>query len=124
MMVVDDEEMILLLTRRMLERVGYKVVTAPDGPSAVAFFQEHPAVVNLVLLDMTMPHMTGDQVLWELRRLGCKVPILISSGYSLGSSIQQLVAAPGGADGFLPKPYSAQELSDAVSTALECSRTG
>ena len=121
-MVVDDEEMILLLTRRMLERIGYKVVTAPDGPSALAFFRENPAVVDLVLLDMTMPQMTGDQVLWELRRLGCRVPIIISSGYSLGSSIQQLVAAPGGADGFLPKPYSVQELADAVSAALDRAR--
>ncbi|HWQ21772.1 MAG TPA: histidine kinase N-terminal 7TM domain-containing protein [Clostridia bacterium] len=118
-MVVDDEEMILLLTRRMLERAGYKVIAAPDGPSAIASFQQDPAAVDLVLLDMTMPHMTGDQVLWELRRLGCKAPILISSGYSLGDSIQQLVGAPGGADGFLPKPYSIQELSDAVSAALE-----
>jgi signal transduction histidine kinase/ActR/RegA family two-component response regulator len=118
-MVVDDEDMILLLTRRMLEHAGHKVVTTPDGPSAISFFRENPAAVDLVLLDMTMPGMTGDQVLWELRRLGCTVPILISSGYSLGGGIQELVSAPGGADGFLPKPYSIQELSDAVNTALE-----
>ncbi|MFZ2413101.1 MAG: histidine kinase N-terminal 7TM domain-containing protein [Candidatus Cryosericum sp.] len=122
-MVVDDEEMILLLTRRMLERAGHKVVTAPDGPSAISFFQESPAVVDLIVLDMTMPGMTGDQVLWKLRRLGCTVPILISSGYSLGGGIQELVSAPGGADGFLPKPYSVQELSDVVSAALEGVRT-
>ncbi len=118
-MVVDDEDMILLLTRRMLEHAGLKVVTTPDGPSAISFFQENPAAVDLVLLDMTMPGMTGDQVLWQLRRLGCTVPILISSGYSLGGGIQELVSAPGGADGFLPKPYSIQELSDAVNIALE-----
>jgi PAS domain S-box-containing protein len=122
-LVVDDEEMILQLTRRMLERSGYKVVTAADGPFAVAIIQGNPAAVDLVLLDMTMPGMTGDQVLWELRRLGCTAPILISSGYSLGGSIQELVGTPRGADGFLPKPYSVQELSEAVRSALDGIRT-
>jgi len=122
-LVVDDEEMILQLTRRMLERSGYKVVTAAGGPSAVAIIQGNPAAVDLVLLDMTMPGMTGDQVLWELRRLGCTAPILISSGYSLGGSIQDLVGGPGGAHGFLPKPYTMQELSEAVCVALGGVRT-
>jgi PAS domain S-box-containing protein len=123
-LVVDDEEMILQLTTRMLERSGYEVVTAADGPSAVAVIQENPAAVDLILLDMTMPGMIGHQVLWELRRLGYTSPILISSGYSLGGSIQALVGGPGGADGFLPKPYSVQELSEAVCTALDGVGTG
>ena len=122
-LVVDDEEMILQLTRRMLEHSGYVVVTAADGPSAVAVIQANHAAVDLVLLDMTMPGMTGDQVLWKMRRLGYTAPILISSGYSLGGSIQELVEAPGGADGFLPKPYSIQELLETVCTALEGART-
>src|SRR5664280_3474738 len=70
--------MILQLTRRMLERSGYTVMTAADGPSAVTLIQENPAAVDLVLLDMTMPGMTGDHVLWELRRLGCTAPIPVS----------------------------------------------
>ena len=118
-LIVDDEEMILQLTRRMLERSGYTVMTAADGPSAVAIIQGNPAAVDLVLLDMTMPGMTGDQVLWKLRRLGCTAPILISSGYSVGGSIQDLVGGPGGADGFLPKPYTMQELSETVRTTLD-----
>jgi CheY-like chemotaxis protein len=122
-LVVDDEEMILQLTTRMLERSGYEVVTAADGPSAVSIIQGNPAAVDLILLDMTMPGMTGDQVLWELRRLGCTAPILISSGYSLGGSIQELVGGPGGADGFLPKPYSVQELSETVRATLDGVRT-
>jgi len=118
-LIVDDEEMILQLTRRMLERSGYTVMTAADGPSAVAIIQGNPTAVDLVLLDMTMPGMTGDQVLWKLRRLGCTAPILISSGYSVGGSIQDLVGGPGGADGFLPKPYTMQELSETVRTTLD-----
>ena len=122
-LVVDDEDMILQLTRRMLERDGYRVLTASSGSSALSLLGETSENIDLVLLDMTMPGMTGDQVLWELRRLGCTVPVLISSGYSLGGSIQELLGAPGGADGFLPKPYSIQQLSAAVTTALEKVRT-
>ncbi|MHB8107806.1 MAG: histidine kinase N-terminal 7TM domain-containing protein [Candidatus Cryosericum sp.] len=121
-LVVDDEDMILQLTRRMLEHGGYNVVTACDGSSAISLVGESPKSVDLVLLDMTMPGMTGDQVLWELRRLGCAAPILISSGYSLGGGIQELVGAPGGADGFLPKPYNVQQLAEAVGAALENTR--
>jgi CheY-like chemotaxis protein len=122
-LIVDDEEMILQLTRRMLERSGYNVMTAADGPSAVAIIESNPAIADLVILDMTMPGMTGDQVLWKLRRLGCTAPILISSGYSVGGSIQDLVGGAGGADGFLPKPYTMQELSETVRTTLDGIRT-
>jgi len=117
-LVVDDEDMILQLTRRMLEREGYQVLTASSGPTALSLVAENPADVDLILLDMTMPGMTGDQVLRELRRMGCAIPVVISSGYSLGGSIQELVGTPGGADGFLPKPYNMQQLSAAVSAAV------
>jgi CheY-like chemotaxis protein len=122
-LVVDDEDMILQLTRRMLERSGYRVLTASSGSAALSLLGETSESIDLILLDMTMPGMTGDQVLWGLRRLGCTVPVLISSGYSLGGGIQELVGAPGGADGFLPKPYSIQQLSAAVTAALERIRT-
>ncbi|MHB8107089.1 MAG: histidine kinase N-terminal 7TM domain-containing protein [Candidatus Cryosericum sp.] len=122
-LVVDDEEMILQLTRRMLERSGYNAITAADGPSAVAIIERDPASADLVILDMTMPGMTGDQVLWKMRRLGCTAPILISSGYSVSGSIQDLVGGPGGADGFLPKPYTMQDLSETVHTTLDSVRT-
>jgi PAS domain S-box-containing protein len=118
-LIVDDEEMIVHVTRRMLERSGYKVMTAADGPSALAIIERNPAIADLVVLDMTMPGMTGDEVLWELRRLGCTAPILLSSGYSAGGSIQDLVGGTGGANGFLPKPYTMQELSEAVRTTLD-----
>src|SRR5664280_2048745 len=122
-LVVDDEEMILQLTRRTLERSGYTVITAADGPSAIAIIERNPAIADLVILDMTMPGMTGDQVLWKLRRLGCTAPILISSGYSVGGSIQDLVGGPAGADGFLPKSYTMQELSETVRTTLDSIQT-
>jgi two-component system cell cycle sensor histidine kinase/response regulator CckA len=118
-LVIDDEDMILQLTRRMLERNDYRVLTASDGASALSIIGDDLKSVDLILLDMTMPGMTGDQVLWELRRLGCNVPILISSGYSLGGSIQKLVGAPGGADGFLPKPYNVHQLAETVRALLD-----
>ncbi len=116
-LIVDDEELILQLTRRMLEHTGYQVITASDGPSALSIIEQGQHA-DLILLDMTMPGMTGDQVLWKLRERGCTVPVLISSGYSLSGGIQGLVGAPGGADGFLPKPYNVHELTETVHALL------
>jgi signal transduction histidine kinase/CheY-like chemotaxis protein len=116
-LVIDDEDMILQLTGRMLEHVGYRVITASDGPSALAIVEQGQHV-DLILLDMTMPGMTGDQVLWKLRERGCTVPVLISSGYSLSGGIQGLVGAPGGAEGFLPKPYDIHKLTETVYALL------
>ncbi len=122
-LVVDDEDMILQLTRRMLERSGYNVLTASDGSSALSIISRDPRCADLVLLDMTMPGMTGDQVLWELRQLNCTAPVLISSGYSLGGSIQELVGVSGGAAGFLPKPYDMHTLVETIRTLLDNCRT-
>ena len=118
-LVVDDEQMILRLTKRMLEHMGYTVLTAPDGPSALAIAADNPAAIDLVILDMTMPDMTGDQVLWRLRSLNFTSPILVSSGYALAGGMQQLLETPGGANGFLPKPYDMGTLLDTVRSILD-----
>lgn len=118
-LVVDDEQMILQLTKRMLEHRGYTVLTARDGPAALAVVADNPAAIDLVILDMTMPDMTGDQVLWRLRSLNFTSPILVSSGYALAGGMQQLLDTPGGANGFLPKPYDMGTLLDTVRSILD-----
>ncbi|HPS69877.1 MAG TPA: histidine kinase N-terminal 7TM domain-containing protein [Candidatus Cryosericum sp.] len=117
-MVVDDEELVRQMTRRMLERDGYAVITAADGPSALRQFEENGDTVDLVLLDMSMPGMTGDQVLSRLREMDPRVPVVISSGYSFAASVEDLVGTPGGANAFLSKPYTLQELSQTVASTL------
>lgn len=118
-LVIDDEQMVLQLASRMLRRCGYSTLTAQDGSSAIALFQKQSTKVDLIILDMTMLDMMGDQVLWRLRQCGVTAPVIISSGYSLTGGIQELVGAPGGADGFLPKPYNLQELATMVRRTLD-----
>ena len=117
-MVVDDEELVRQMTRRMLERDGYTVITAADGPSALRRFEENEDAVDLVLLDMSMPGMTGDQVLSRLREMGATVPVVLSSGYSFAGSVESLVGTPGGANAVLSKPYTLQELSQTIASTL------
>ena len=76
---VDDEEVGLLVRRTLLERAGYRILTAPDGPSGIALFQANP--VDAVILDFAMPGMNGDEVADRMRREKPDVPILLLSAY-------------------------------------------
>ena len=76
---IDDEKVGLLVRRTLLERVGYRVLTAPDGPSGIEVFQAHP--VDAVILDFAMPGMNGDEVADRLREEKPEVPILLLSAY-------------------------------------------
>lgn len=118
-LVVDDEQMILQLAARMLRHCGYTVLTAPDGPAALALLQSRAVTVDLIILDMTMPGMSGGQVLRQLRSGGVAVPVLVSSGYAPAGDPQEPEDLPGGADGFLPKPYDLQELAITVRRSLD-----
>jgi len=81
-LVVDDEETVRTLTRRMLERVGFTVLTAEDGRQAVEIFQRGSAEVDLVILDLTMPHLDGEACFRELRMIKPAVKVILSSGYN------------------------------------------
>lgn len=76
---VDDEKIGLLVRRTLLERAGYRVLTAPDGPSGIAMFQAN--LVDAVILDFAMPGMNGDEVPDRMRSEKPDVPILLLSAY-------------------------------------------
>ena len=107
-LVVDDEETVRTLARKMLERAGFTVRTAADGREAVEAFRQAPDEIAAVLLDLTMPHMDGRQTLRELRRIKPGVRVVLSSGYT-----QQDAAGRFGEDapdGFIQKPYESAHL--------------
>jgi PAS domain S-box-containing protein len=82
LLVADDEESVRAVIREMLERKGFKVITAADGREAVRIFRSVSKDVDAVLLDLTMPHMDGDQALREMRRLRSDVKAILLSGYA------------------------------------------
>ncbi|MGB5994927.1 MAG: PAS domain S-box protein [Candidatus Deferrimicrobiaceae bacterium] len=100
---VDDEESLRMLAVEMLGRLGYQVLTAGNGLEAVKTFAERRGEIAVVILDMTMPGMGGEETFHRLKEIDPSARILISSGYAVEGRPQSLLSA--GAEGFLQKPY-------------------
>jgi CheY-like chemotaxis protein len=81
-MVVDDEAAVRNVTRIILERAGFSVLTAANGREAIKLFQKHAGKIACVILDLTMPHMNGEEAYRELRRISSDVPVIMASGYN------------------------------------------
>lgn len=114
-LLVDDEEAILNVGAQMLTELGFTPLTAGDGLQALDIFRNNPGI-SLVILDLTMPHMDGDQCFSELRQLDPGIRIIMSSGYSQQELAQKF--ADTGKVGFIQKPYTLAALSAAI-RALE-----
>jgi two-component system, cell cycle sensor histidine kinase and response regulator CckA len=116
-LVADDEALIRSLTSKILERDGYHVLLAEDGLQALEIYQRERARIGLVILDRTMPGLSGDDTCRRLLALEPNVRVVLSSGYfpeDLGAIHPRI-------RGFLSKPYRREELIHAVRAALESS---
>ena len=111
-LLVDDEESLLALGARMLEHLGFTVLTAADGLQAVDLYRERGKGIDLVLMDLTMPHMDGAEAFGELRRLNPQVRIVLASGYSHEDVASRFAGK--GLDGVLQKPYTLLKLREAL----------
>jgi CheY-like chemotaxis protein len=121
-LVIDDEEIVRVLAQRVLERDGFKVLTANDGRSGIDLFAAHADEICLVLLDLTMPHFDGAETFRELQRVRAAVPVILSSGYTAQDAMTTFGGA--GLAGFVQKPYSMAVLSAAVRAAVSSARRG
>ncbi|MDF1554802.1 MAG: response regulator [Deferrisomatales bacterium] len=111
-LVVDDEEVIRATAAGILQGLGYEVFTAADGEECVALYRSLNGTVDLVVLDLVMPRISGHEAFLQLRTIDPEAHVLIASGFSLAGEAQSLLAQ--GAVGFLQKPYRAAMLSRAV----------
>ncbi len=107
-LLVDDEESIRSMGRRMLEKGGFRVITASDGVEALELFKQHQQEVRLVVLDLAMPHMDGEVCVRGRRRLQSNVKVIMTSGYNEQDIINRFVGK--GLAGFLQKPYTIADL--------------
>jgi two-component system CheB/CheR fusion protein len=115
-LVVDDEELVRGMARFTLERCGYTIELAADGKSAVEAFAARPQDFAAVLLDLTMPVMSGEEALARIRQIRPDVPVLLSSGFSEGEAVRRFQDS--GLAGFLQKPYTAAALARKVQHAV------
>ncbi len=120
-LVVDDEPAIRHAARLLLEGMGFSVATACDGLEAINMFKIRPAEFSAVLLDLSMPQMTGAQVLRELRTVRPDIPILLSSGYTEEEAVLQF--QENGTAGFLQKPYRGSQLRAKLQEVLQQAST-
>ncbi len=115
-LLVDDEEEVRVTAGRMLERMGFTVLTASDGREAIDLFRADSHEILLVLLDMTMPHMSGDETFSELRRIRSEIRVILSSGYSEQDAVSRFQS--NGLAGFIQKPYRFKDLREKIKSVI------
>jgi len=121
-LVVDDEDLVRNMARFALERCGYTVEQAADGRDAVEKLTARPSEFAVVVLDLTMPVMSGEEALTHIRAIRPDLPVLLSSGFSETEAVKRF--ADRGLAGFLQKPYTATALARKVKVAVRQRRSG
>ena len=121
-LLVDDEEMIIGVGKAMLETLGYQVIIARNGEGAVEAVERKGYDIRLVILDLIMPGMDGGRTFDCIRERQPLLPVILSSGYSLGGQAHAVMER--GCNGFIQKPFNIYELSKQVRTVLESSDNG
>jgi PAS domain S-box-containing protein len=115
-LLVDDEPVIMEVTKPMLEVLGYKVYCAGSGQEAIDIIRQKGETIDLVILDMIMPGIGGAETFDQLKLMNKEIPVILSSGYSLNGQAEQILEK--GCCGFIQKPFNLDELSEKIRKAL------
>lgn len=116
-LVVDDEDAVRRVGKRMLEHFGFQVLTAEDGLQGVEVFRAHAAEIRAVILDLTMPRMSGQEAFRAMRRIKPDVPVILSSGFPQ-EELTEDFTTENIAD-FIQKPYQTAVLAQKLRRVLE-----
>jgi PAS domain S-box-containing protein len=116
-LLIDDEKIIIDVGRQMMEGLGYTVLTSRKGEEALQLYRQSQNHIDLVILDIVMPHMGGREVFSRIRQINPKAKVLLSSGYSLNGQARDIMAQ--GCNGFIQKPFDAIQLSRKIREVLD-----
>jgi signal transduction histidine kinase/ActR/RegA family two-component response regulator len=120
-LIVDDEELITVSVKNMLQSLGYTVTALTDSSAALKLFSENPSQFDLVLTDYTMPVMTGEALGKEMMRIRSDIPVILCTGYTDLMSTEKATAM--GFRGFITKPFTLREGAELVRRILEKNRS-
>ena len=119
-LLVDDEKALIDLGRDLLERLGYRVETRASSIDAIEAFKVNPQKYDLIISDVTMPKMTGDEMAQQIKAVRPEIPIILCSGFS--NRINELSMETLGVNAILMKPIIYSELAHTVRRVLDSSR--
>ena len=114
---VDDEDMIIEIAEDLFEQLGYKVLIARSGKEAIEIYEENKERIDIVILDMIMPDMSGGETYDRMKDINPKVKVLLSSGYSINGQATEILDR--GCNGFIQKPFKMKELSQKLREILD-----
>jgi CheY-like chemotaxis protein len=115
-LMAEDDDMVRSLALEVLEDAGYTVIEAVDGAEAVELFKEHRDSIDLVLLDVIMPKMSGQQAWEKIHEISPDLPVIFSSGYSFNELKKNTLIAEKGR--LIQKPYTPDQLMDTIAKTL------
>lgn len=119
-LIVDDEETVRIVAGEMLRTFGFEIATANDGVEGLKRFRELGDKIRLVLLDLTMPNMDGEETFREIRRISKSANVLLMSGFNEQEAIHRF--ADKGLAGFIQKPFKTETLRTKIQAALGASQ--
>ena len=115
-LLIDDEEMVINISEMMLKKLGYKVLKAHSGYEGLQLFEENKFMIDLIISDLEMPKMNGEEVMDRLREIDPQIKVMLSSG-ALSDRDEQYVMNKG-FNGFLKKPYDLDTLCEKMAEIL------
>ncbi len=115
-LLVDDEALVINVGVQLLKKLGYTALEAQSGREAIEIFMEGNHAIDMVILDMVMPDMSGGEVYDRIKRIDSNVKVLLSSGYSIDGQAAEILKR--GCEGFIQKPYSMEDFSKKIREVL------
>jgi len=115
-LLVDDEEMIIDVGKRMLDKLGYETLTAMNGTEALEIYKTRGNDISLVILDMVMPKVSGGETFDRLRQINPTIKVILCSGYSIDGQATEILER--GCNAFIQKPFNLKTLSQHIRAVL------
>ncbi len=116
-LLVDDEDMILYVGRDLIEKLGYKVLIAKSGKEAIKIYKKCRKQIDIVIMDMIMPEVGGEDLYNKLKKINPDIKVLLSSGYDSNGLARRILSR--GCNGFIQKPYKIKDLSLEIRKILD-----